>query len=47
LQGFQIDTDHWRHLFLLTGALFGLIAASRVYGARQWAERADQRRASV
>ena len=33
LQGFQIDTDHWRHLFLLMGALYGLIAASRRYAA--------------
>ncbi len=31
LQGFQIDTDHWRHLFLLTGAAYGLIASSRLY----------------
>jgi hypothetical protein len=31
LQGFQIDTDHWRHLFLLIGATFGLAAASRIY----------------
>jgi 4-amino-4-deoxy-L-arabinose transferase-like glycosyltransferase len=35
LQGFQIDTDHWRHLFLLMGAMFGLIAASRLYLRRQ------------
>ena len=28
-QGFQIDTDHWRHLFLLFGALYGLAAAER------------------
>ncbi len=28
LQGFQIDTDHWRHLYLLIGATFGLAAAS-------------------
>lgn len=34
LQGFQIDTDHWRHLFLLTGAMFGLAAASRIYPRR-------------
>jgi hypothetical protein len=34
LQGLQIDTDHWRHLFLLMGALFGLVA-----GARRWAAR--------
>jgi O-Antigen ligase len=31
LQGFQIDTDHWRHLFLLMGATFGLAAVSRIY----------------
>jgi hypothetical protein len=37
LQGFQIDTDHWRHLFLLMGALFGLVAGSRGYAARQQA----------
>ena len=35
LQGFQIDTDHWRHLFLLIGVLFGLVAASRRFAARQ------------
>jgi hypothetical protein len=29
IQGFQIDTDHWRHLFLLFGALYGLAAAER------------------
>lgn len=40
LQGFQIDTDHWRHLFLLMGALFGLVAASRGYAARRQGERA-------
>jgi hypothetical protein len=35
LQGFQIDTDHWRHLFLLFGAAFGLAAASRIYLLRK------------
>jgi hypothetical protein len=30
-QGLQIDTDHWRHLFLLFGALYGLAAAERRY----------------
>ncbi|MGA2044945.1 MAG: O-antigen ligase family protein [Roseiarcus sp.] len=35
LQGFQIDTDHWRHLFLLMGALFGLVAAARRFEAAQ------------
>ncbi len=29
LQGFQIDTDHWRHLYFLFGALYGLAAAER------------------
>jgi hypothetical protein len=29
IQGFQIDTDHWRHLYLLFGALYGLAAAER------------------
>lgn len=27
LQGFQIDTDHWRHFYLLLGMLWGLFAA--------------------
>jgi len=35
LQGFQIDTDHWRHLFLLFGAFYGLLAATRLYQARE------------
>lgn len=34
-QGFQIDTDHWRHLYLLFGVLYGLAAASRLHAARQ------------
>ncbi|MBV9633667.1 MAG: O-antigen ligase family protein [Methylobacteriaceae bacterium] len=29
LQGFQIDTDHWRHLFLMLGCVWGLAAATR------------------
>jgi hypothetical protein len=29
LQGFQIDTDHWRHFFLLLGCVWGLVAATR------------------
>ena len=29
LQGVQIDTGHWRHLFLMCGCLFGLAAAER------------------
>jgi hypothetical protein len=30
-QGVQIDSDHWRHLYLLYGAMYGLVAASRLY----------------
>ena len=29
-----IDSDHWRHAFLLLGALWGLIAATQAYAAR-------------
>ena len=35
LQGFQIDTNHWRHMFLMIGCIYGLTAAER--GARQLA----------
>lgn len=33
-EGFIIDTDHWRHLFLLLGATWGLIAANRMHMAK-------------
>ena len=26
LQGFQIDSDHWRHLYMLLGLIWGLAA---------------------
>jgi O-Antigen ligase len=29
LQGLQIDTDHWRHLWLLVGCVWGLAARAR------------------
>jgi hypothetical protein len=29
VQGLQIDTDHWRHLYLLFGCLYGLAADGR------------------
>jgi hypothetical protein len=35
LQGVQIDTGHWRHLFLLCGCIFGLAAAERMRGVDQ------------
>jgi len=37
-ESFIIDTDHWRHTFLLMGLLWGLIAAARNYQRRQAAE---------
>ena len=27
-EGFVIDTDHWRHFFLLVGIIWGLAAAT-------------------
>ena len=38
VQGFQIDIDHWRHVFLMMGAIWGLEAARQ-----KWmASRADE-----
>lgn len=34
LEGIVIDTDHWRHYFLLAGIVWGLSAASLDYRAR-------------
>jgi hypothetical protein len=34
-ESFIIDTDHWRHTFLLMGLLWGTIAATRSYAARR------------
>ena len=33
-ESFIIDTDHWRHTFLLMGVMWGLIAATRSHTAR-------------
>ena len=33
LQGIQIDTSHWRHLFVLCGCVYGLAAAERRFSA--------------
>jgi hypothetical protein len=30
-EGMVIDTDHWRHFFLLLGMVWGLAAATRVH----------------
>ena len=37
LQGAQIDTDHWRHFYLLLGLMWGLYAATLRYEARSTA----------
>ena len=29
VQGFQIDTDHWRHFYLLMGIVWGLMASDQ------------------
>ena len=34
VQGIQIDTSHWRHLFALCGCLYGLAAADRRLASR-------------
>ena len=31
VEGMVIDTDHWRHFFLLLGMIWGLAAATRDY----------------
>ncbi len=41
LQGFQIDIDHWRHVFLMLGAVWG-IETARV----RWLERGGDRPAA-
>ena len=35
VQGFQIDSDHWRHLYLMFGCLYGLVAWTRRDAASQ------------
>ncbi len=35
IQGFQIDTDHWRHFYLLLGMTWGLFAASELWLQRE------------
>lgn len=37
VQGFQIDTDHWRHFYLMLGLVWGLAAAD---AAQAWRQRA-------
>jgi hypothetical protein len=47
LQGVQIDTIHWRHLFMMCGCLFGFAAAARIKGRRAEATSANSRRSQV
>jgi hypothetical protein len=37
LQAFQIDIDHWRHVYLLLGMVWGLEAARVRWSKMQWA----------
>jgi hypothetical protein len=32
--GIVIDTDHWRHFYMLIGLVWGCIALERRYGMR-------------
>ncbi len=34
-EGFVIDTDHWRHFFLLLGMIWGLAAATSKFLRQQ------------
>ncbi|HLN09127.1 MAG TPA: O-antigen ligase domain-containing protein [Xanthobacteraceae bacterium] len=40
-----IDSDHWRHYFLLLGVLWGLMIAARAHRARSWPATASRARA--
>jgi hypothetical protein len=42
-ESFIIDTDHWRHTFLLIGVMWGLIAATQRYQAHAKELTADDR----
>jgi hypothetical protein len=34
-EGFIIDTDHWRHFWMMLGAMWGMFAAAQQYRARR------------
>jgi hypothetical protein len=42
LQAVQIDTDHWRHFYLLLGLIWGLFAASLAWARRERAKALNQ-----
>ena len=33
LQGVQIDTDHWRHFWMMLGCMWGMFAAAQRWQA--------------
>lgn len=33
-ESFIIDTDHWRHFFLMLGTIWGMVAAAHLYAAK-------------
>jgi hypothetical protein len=35
LEGFIIDTDHWRHFWLMLGAMWGMFAATQHWQAQE------------
>jgi hypothetical protein len=47
LEGFVIDTDHWRHFFLLLGIIWGLWAATAKYARQNPAPISNGRAAHV
>jgi len=42
LQGFQIDTDHWRHFWLMLGLIWGLFGLSQAHRRAAMSERGNQ-----
>jgi hypothetical protein len=45
-ESYIIDVQHWRHYFMIIGALWGLFAAAAVYRRTRRSERADVTRAA-
>ncbi len=47
VESFIIDTDHWRHYFLLLGTMWGMFAATQIHICGRQADIAQIRRATV
>ena len=47
VESFIIDTDHWRHYFLLLGTMWGMFAATQIYIRGRQADIAQIRSAEV